>query len=230
MQVNPRQLGLLLPQWLSERFGVRFERGARVMSCEGGEVTAGRRRALFDHVWLTPGADTETLYPEALQALGLRRCKLQMMRTAPVGWSGPVLAGGLTLTHYESFASCPGLARVRERLVNQWPLQAKFGVHVLVSRHDQGQMVIGDRTRYDEAITLFDQPAIDDLVLEYMRTFVDVPALAIAERWHGIYLKRAGAPFVITSPEPSVTIVCALGGHGMTLAFGLAEELIAQAE
>ena len=149
-----------------------------------------------------------------------------MMRTAPVGWHGPVLAGGLTLTHYEAFAQCASLTALRNRLVHDWPMQTACGVHVLVSRHDEGQMVLGDSHEYDDAVTPFDKPAIDDLVIDYMRTFVDAPALRVVERWHGVYVKRAGAPYLVTSPEPSVTIVCGLGGHGMTLAFGLAEEVV----
>ena len=105
-------------------------------------------------------------------------------------------------------------------------MQTAVGVHVLVSRHDEGQVVLGDSHEYDAAVTPFDKPAIDDLVIDYMRTFVDTPPLPIVERWHGLYVKSVNAPYVVTSPEPAVTIVAGLGGHGMTLAFGLAEDLV----
>ena len=125
--------------------------------------------------------------------------------------------GGLTLAHYDCFASCPSLPRLKTRLVHNWPMQAAFGVHVLVSRHDEGQVVIGDSHEYDAAITPFDKPPIDDLVLDYLRTFIDAPPFHIAERWHGVYVKSASAPYIVNSPEPDVTIVAGLGGHGMTL-------------
>jgi glycine/D-amino acid oxidase-like deaminating enzyme len=150
------------------------------------------------------------------------------MRTTPMGWSlGPVLAGGLTLAHYECFRACPSLPGLRARLADAWPAHVAFGVHVLVSQHDQGQLVIGDSHEYDGAITPFDKPAIDELVLAYLRTLFDAGDFRIAERWHGIYVKHPDAPYCVFSPEAGVTAVAALSGHGMTLSFGLAEQVVA---
>jgi D-hydroxyproline dehydrogenase subunit beta len=227
LQVNPRQVMQRVPLWMREQLGVHFEPDTRVTSCSGGVVRAGQRSWDADRVWLATGADLQTLYPEAFASLGLRRCKLQMMRTAPVAGSlGPVLAGGLTLGHYDCFAECPSLPVLKARLAHEWPAQTAFGVHVLVSQHDQGQLVLGDSHEYDAAITPFDRPEIDELVLDYLRTFVDVSPFHIVERWHGIYVKHPTAPYRVFSPEAGVTAVAALGGHGMTLSFGLAEHVV----
>src|SRR5262249_17797836 len=113
LQINPRQVIQRLVPWLAERFGGRFEFGARVTSCRGRQIAAAGRTWTFDHIWLASGTDTQTLYPAAFAVHGFRKCKLQMMRTSPVGWRlGPVLAGGLTLGHYESFRVCPSLPRL----------------------------------------------------------------------------------------------------------------------
>ena len=120
------------------------------------------------------------------------------------------------------------LPSLKARLAASWPAQTAFGVHVLVSQHDRGELVLGDSHQYDAAITPFDRPAIDELVLEYLRTFVDVSHLEIAERWHGIYVKHPTEPYCVLAPEDGVTAVAALGGHGMTLSFGLAEHVVRQ--
>jgi FAD dependent oxidoreductase TIGR03364 len=229
-QVNPRQVIQRVAAWMQERWQVHFERGTRVTSCDGGVVRAGQRTWPVDHVWLAAGADLHTLYPDAFAALGLRRCKLQMMRTRPVDWSlGPILAGGLTLAHYECFAGCASLPALKTRLADQWPAHREFGVHVLVSQHDRGELVLGDSHEYDDAITPFDKPAIDALVLAYLRTLVDAGDFSIAERWHGIYVKHPHEPYCVFAPDAGVTAVAALGGHGMTLSFGLAEHVVSQA-
>ena len=46
--------------------------------------------------WICSGHDLETLYPQELAAAGMVLCKLQMMRTHPIGgWRlGPTLATG----------------------------------------------------------------------------------------------------------------------------------------
>jgi FAD dependent oxidoreductase TIGR03364 len=227
VQVNPRQLLVQLPQWLTERWGVRFERDTRVTSCSDGTVRSGRRTWKADHVWLATGSDLRTLYPEAFAALGLRRCKLQMLRTAPLSWRvDTILAAGLTLGHYESFAACPGIHALKARLQREWPVHVAYGVHVLVAQHDTGHLVIGDSHEYDDHVTPFDKPEIDKLVLGYLDTFLNIGPVPIVERWNGVYVKHPREPFCVTHPEPDTTAVSALGGHGMTLSFGLAEQTV----
>ena len=47
------------------------------------------------------------------------------------------------------------------------------------------------------------------------------------QSWHGIYPKRTnGETEFIHHPQQGVTIVNGIGGAGMTLSFGLAEEVI----
>lgn len=230
VQIDPRQALPLIGRLLEAQSGVRIETGTRIITCGGGEVRSGDRRWPVDRVWLATGDDAQTLYPGQFAALGLRRCKLQMMRTTPVAWSqGPILAAGLTLGHYESFRGCGGLAALTQRLAKEWPRQVAAGVHVLVSQHEAGHLVIGDSHEYDGDVSPFDKPGIDELILAYLRTFVAAEVGPIVERWHGVYLKHPTAPYVVWSPERGVTGITALGGHGMTLAFGLAEQVVARA-
>ncbi len=53
-----------------------------------------------------------------------------------------------------------------------------------------------------------------------------IESLTITERWNGTYAKSTAGENLIISPERNVKIVNALGGAGMTLSFGLAEELV----
>jgi FAD dependent oxidoreductase TIGR03364 len=227
LQVDPRQTLRCLRRWLEARWGVGVHLGVRVTACGGGSVRSGSRTWPADRVWIAAGDDLRTLYPDQYAALGMRRCKLQMMRTGPAPWSlGPILAAGLTLGHYESFAACPDLPALKLRLAAEWPRQVAAGVHVLASQHEDGHLVIGDSHEYDGDAWPFDKPALDDLVLNYLQTFVAAELPPILERWHGMYVRHPTAPYVAWTPEPGVTAITGLGGHGMTLSFGLAEELV----
>ena len=42
----------------------------------------------------------------------------------------------------------------------------------------------------------------DELILRYLRTFIHIPDLHIASRWHGIYLKHPTEPYVQADPRP----------------------------
>ncbi|MEX0979329.1 MAG: FAD-dependent oxidoreductase, partial [Pirellulales bacterium] len=173
------------------------------------------------------GDDLQTLYPETLSAAGLVRCKLQMMRsTARSARLGPMLAAGLTLRHYQNFNDCPSLDVVKSRVALETPEYDRFGIHVMASQNAAGELVIGDSHEYEGAIEPFDKPEIDRLILDYLHTFLDVPDLQIAARWHGIYAKHPREPYLIAHPAPGATVVTGVGGAGMTLSFGLADEVV----
>jgi FAD dependent oxidoreductase TIGR03364 len=226
--VDPRQAVARLPAWLQETFGVELHYGTTVCAAEPGRV-----RTTAGHTWdvgrtiVCGGVDFQTLFPEVFAAAGLRRCKLQMMRTAlqPGGWRvGPHLAGGLTLCHYAAFQVCPTLPALRHRLSTELPDYVRHGIHVMVSQNHLGEVVIGDSHEYDDAIEPFDKSEIDRLILDYLRRLAVLPDERIAARWHGEYAKHSSLPWFVAEPLPGVALMAALGGAGMTLAFGVAEE------
>jgi glycine/D-amino acid oxidase-like deaminating enzyme len=153
-----------------------------------------------------------------------------MMRSQPYGQErqiGPMLASGLTLRHYAAFQNCPTLPALRRRVSEESPWFDRYGIHVLVSQNGRGELTIGDSHEYGAAIEPFDKTEVDEYILDYLKTFVDVPGLRIASRWHGTYAKHPKLPYVLVHPLPGVTAITGVGGAGMTLSFGLAEQVVA---
>lgn len=230
VNVDPRQAIPAVTDVLAADFGVELVYGAAVrdialptVSTTAGDWTAQR-------VVVCSGNEFQQLYPQVFVDSGVRHCKLQMMRTMaqPAGWAlGPVLCAGLTLLHYPAFAQCPSLERVRERFARERPEQLRHGIHVLVSQSATGEVSIGDSHAYAQTHDPFEHEAIDQLILDYFTTFASLPRPAIGHRWHGIYPSLPdGRSDLIAHPEPGVTLVNGLGGAGMTLSFGLADELV----
>jgi glycine/D-amino acid oxidase-like deaminating enzyme len=151
-----------------------------------------------------------------------------MMRAELAGASarlGPMLAAGLTLRHYKAFEGCPTLASLRARVARETPELDRYGIHVMASQNGRGEVVIGDSHEYDRAIEPFDKAEIDALILDYLRTFLDAD-VRVTSRWHGTYAKHPAQPYLCAFPAPGVTAVTATGGAGMTLSFGLAEQVV----
>jgi FAD dependent oxidoreductase TIGR03364 len=230
LAVDPPRVIPLLASWLEREYGVAFAFGTTVHRYEDERLITSAGVWDVPGVVVCAGADFHEVFPEAFAKADLIRCKLQMMRSQPYGDRfriGTHLAAGLTLLHYPSFASCPTLPALASRLTTLMPEHRRFGVHVLVSQTEAGELIIGDSHEYGDAIEPFDRPAIDELILDYMRTFVDVPDLSIAARWHGVYAKHPTEPYVVAGKEVSPTrAVTGVGGNGMTLSFGVAERVI----
>jgi glycine/D-amino acid oxidase-like deaminating enzyme len=96
----------------------------------------------------------------------------------------------------------------------------------MLAQNGQGELVIGDSHTYGRTLLPFASEEIDNTILDYLDTFAQAPDRRIAERWVGTYAKRPGHTEFVAHPTEHVTIVNALSGAGMTLSFGLAEEVM----
>ncbi len=224
--VDPREVMSRLPTWLRDQYGVEFHFNTTVTGYDRPNVFAGDLTLQADYLWVCTGDDLQTLYPSFYRELGLRHCKLQMMRSQPLepGSIGPLLASGLTLRHYASFGDCPTLPALKERVATEMPDYDRFGIHVLIAQNGRGELSLGDSHEYDDDIDPFDKPEIDRLILNYVEQLLTIPELRIVSRWNGTYCKHPSKPYVVDSPEPGATVVSGAGGAGLTLSFGLAEE------
>lgn len=231
MTVNPRQASATIARYLEEEMNVVFRFGTAVNSISHPYIQTKDEKWKIEQVFVCSGADFETLYPAEFAAAPLKKCKLQMMRTIPQpgNWQlGPALCAGLTLTHYAAFESCSTLEALKQRFAATMPDYVKWGIHLLISQNGNNELTIGDSHEYGPDFEPFDKAWINELILDYMHTFLQAPAFTIQEQWHGIYPKLTnGQTDLVFSPEEHVTIVNGLGGAGMTLSFGLAEEVTA---
>jgi FAD dependent oxidoreductase TIGR03364 len=228
--VNPRTAVRAIPEWLGRTLGVecRFQTLVTGVDADRIITTAHGNAERFDRVVVCGGADVQSVFPDILASSGLRPCKLQMLKVnAPApGWKlGPHLASGLTLRHYQNFHVCPALVDVRQRVARETQELDRYGIHVMASQNDQGELILGDSHEYDADIEPFDKSIIDDLILRELRRLLCLPDWTVVERWHGVYAKRTDGPFWEAEPHPGVHLCTGLGGAGMTMSFGVAERL-----
>ncbi len=227
--VDPREAIATLPSILHALFNVEFHFGATVTDIAYPTLTVNGTPWKADHIFVCSGADFETLYPDLYRNSGITKSKLQMMRTSPQpsGYRiGPALCGGLTLTHYAAFAHCPSLPVLKQRFQQDLPFAVDWHIHVMMSQNGLGELILGDSHEYGMVFDPFDRADINTFILNYLQGFAKVPSLEITDTWHGIYAKLPGQTEFIAHPETGVTVVNALSGAGMTLSFGLAEDVV----
>ena len=230
MIVDPREAIAGIPAYLSEKYGVRFIWNTAISEVSYPTVKSGKRQWAAEEIFVCSGQDFETLYPEKFSETAITKCKLQMLRleSQPDNWKiGPALCGGLSLIHYDGFKSAPSLGKLKGRYHAEFSEYLKWGIHVMASQNGSGEITVGDSHEYALTFDPFDREFINTLIMDYLATFAEFKSQKVFQTWHGIYPKMTnGNTEIVLRPEQGVTIINGLGGAGMTLSFGLCDEVI----
>ena len=233
MLIDPREAIATLPEYLEEKYAVEFYWNKCVSYITDQTVYIGNEEEHeADIIFVCSGADFETLYPEEFAKLPITKCKLQMLRTSPMPERYRIktaICGGLSLLHYNSFKAAPSLPLLQKKMADEMKEYLDLGIHVMVAQNGKGEITIGDSHQYGLQPDPFDRASINKLILDYLKTFLKLNGNPIAETWHGVYPKLTnGDTEIFFSPDPGVYILNGVGGAGMTLSFGLAEEVVDQ--
>jgi FAD dependent oxidoreductase TIGR03364 len=230
MIIDPREALQRVPDYLKEYLGVSFIWNTTITEIVGNRLKAGDQHFHADIIFVCSGPDFETLFPELLADQPITKCKLQMMRFSPEekDWRiGTSICGGLSLIHYQSFKAAKSLFKLKSRYNAEMGVYLDNGIHVMVSQNDNGELTVGDSHEYAHNFEPFDKTNLNELILDYLKTFALSSDWKMIQSWHGIYPKMTNsATELILHPQPKVYILNGLGGNGMTLSFGLAEETI----
>jgi FAD dependent oxidoreductase TIGR03364 len=233
MLIDPREAIAALPEYLEEKYAVEFYWNKCVSYIADQTVYIGNEEEHeADIIFVCSGADFEMLYPEEFTKLPITKCKLQMLRTAPMPERYRIktaICGGLSLLHYSSFKAAPSLPVLQKKMAEEMKPYLDLGIHVMAAQNGKGEITIGDSHEYGLQLNPFDRASTNKLILDYLKIFLKINGNAIAETWHGIYPKLTnGDTEIFFSPDPGVYILNGVGGAGMTLSFGLAEEMVEQ--
>ena len=229
--IDPRAGIKNLPSYLKDLHNIDIIWGTAVTHVTTNTVCTFNTYHHADLICVCSGADFETLYPTQFKALPIIKSKLQMMRFVPNDPNfriGTSVCGGLSLLHYKSFTASSSLDILKDKIMAEMPEYLQHGIHVMVSQNDKGELTVGDSHEYGLDFEPFDNHFINELVLKYLQKMMHTDQWTLQQSWNGIYPKMTnGATDVCLQVEPGVYIINGLGGNGMTLSFGFAEEVVA---
>ena len=230
MIVEAREAISALAKELEEQYGVNFHFSTAISRVENGKVWSGNRTWHADLIFICSGVDFETLFPEKFASLAITKCKLQMLRlqSLPEGKKiGAALCGGLSLIHYKGFEVGDALQALKQRYQSEMGEYLAWGIHVMACQNPQGEITVGDTHEYGLHLDPFDKGHLNQLVLDYLARFTVLDKYQVVQTWNGIYAKMTNGQTEYTEKvNDQLYIVNGLGGAGMTLSFGLAEEVV----
>jgi FAD dependent oxidoreductase TIGR03364 len=157
----------------------------------------------------------------ALAAAPLRRCRLQMMETAPTSERlATAIADADSMRYYPAF-DLPG----RAGLPPARPETVAWGMQLLVVQRAAGGLTIGDTHIYREPFDF----AVDETPFDHLRARVEsilgweVPP--VIRRWAGVYTQTTDDRLYYRERvDNEVWVVTGPAGRGMTLSPAIAEQ------
>ncbi|MGD0851868.1 MAG: FAD-dependent oxidoreductase [Acidimicrobiales bacterium] len=177
-----------------------------------------------DHVVLCLGATLSGFAAELFEGEPLRKVRLYMAETEPLGQSLTT-----SVANGDSFRYYPGFSEFAAEFLEEQPSPAAdFAIQLLCQQRLHGGLTIGD-THEPELPGLFetlDRPM--DIIEAAARRVIGSAMPRIERRWSGVYHQLADpAPDTIYFRKQvarGVSAITGAGGRGMTLAPAIAEE------
>lgn len=231
LRIDARTAVAKLARWLESDHGVALHFGRAALGVETGGVQTAEGPIAGDAVVVAPGSGLAALYPALAREARFRHCMLQMLRVRPpAGFPRlpAVVMGDLSIARYEGFASQGAAAGLKARLARECPAALAAGVHLIAAAGSDGTLVVGDSHRYADVPDSFASSNVERLVLDEMRAVLGMEGGEVVERWMGVYPVADAKPVLLASPAARVRVVDVTNGVGMSTAFALGEETVAE--
>jgi glycine/D-amino acid oxidase-like deaminating enzyme len=203
----------------------RWIPGRRVVEVTSGSVTDHRGDVHHASIVIVCTGDAHCALGgavgAALASAPVRRCRLQMMQTAPVREVLTTsIADADSMRYYPAF-NLPGRAHLPPPAEDT----ASFGLQLLLVQRAAGGLTIGDTHVYEEPFDF----AVEELLYDRLRHRAeqilgwDLPP--VVRRWAGVYSAPTDASVCVRlDAEPGVVVVTGLAGRGMSLSPAVAEQ------
>ncbi|WP_344339665.1 TIGR03364 family FAD-dependent oxidoreductase [Kitasatospora putterlickiae] len=197
---------------------VRDVIGENAVRDDHGDVHTGDLVVLCTGAWL--GGLVRELAPE----LPVRKVRLQMMQTDPLGEPLTTsVADGDSFRYYPAFAGT-ALDRLRE-VQPQSPVAAEHKMQLLMVQRLDGGLTIGDTHEYDQpfGFDVVEDPY--DHLVGVVEDLLGRPLPRIRRRWAGVYAQCVDTTRVVHRERvrDGVWLVTGPGGRGMTCSPAIAE-------
>ena len=229
LRVESREAIPKLARWLAEAHGVTFFHQTLVQAVDLPTVATTSGRLTAPRCVVCPGDDFLGLFRDRFAAYGLTRCKLHMMRVAPVralpSFTAAVMSD-LGLVRYLGYAELPEAAALKRRLEAEQPEHLAHGIHLIAVQSADGSLVVGDSHHYGPTPDPFGPSAVDELILDEFRRVVALPEPMVSERWIGTYASATDRLMLVDRPTENVRLVAITSGTGASTSFAIAEEVI----
>jgi FAD dependent oxidoreductase TIGR03364 len=178
-----------------------------------------------DFAIVCPGADHKRLFGEQLATEPIRRVRLQMASTAPLGEVLTTsIADGDSMRYYPAY-DVPAL----RNLPAQHPIAEASKMQLLLVQRVDGTLTIGDTHEYEEPFDFALREPEYQYLVEVASDILGRRLPELVRRWDGVYSQRIdGAVCERLRISDNIIVVTGPGGRGNSLSPAIAERTVVE--
>ena len=228
LRYETRSFCATLSRWLAETSGVQFLRGVHVRSVFPSRIDTSAGPVRAEAVIVCPGEEMLALFPSRIANYRLTRCRVQMLRVTPgrrMRLPVPVQTD-LGLLASPGFAELPEARHLALRLSSERGDPNAPNIRLLAVQTADRSLIVGDGRLTAPSPDPFMPANTEHHILSELDRVLDMPDRLVVERWTGTHVV-ADRPLIIDRPTDAVRLVMLTGGFGASMAFAVAEEVIA---
>lgn len=228
VRVESREALPRIAAMLAKKYDVEFMWQTAVTSVATPNVMTSRGLIEAEAVIVCPGDDGTSLFADRIAKYQVTRCKLHMLRVAPVApvQLGTAVMSDLGLARYLGYAELPEATALKARLDEEMSAFRENGIHLIVVQSADGSLVVGDSHHYSDTPDPFQDSDVVDLILREMDMVLDLGAYEVTETWLGTYASAPNIWRFTDAPDEATRIVMVTAGCGASTAFAIGEETI----
>jgi len=228
LRYETRSFCASLSRWLAETHAVTFMRGVHVRSVFPSRIDTSAGPVRAEAVIVCPGEEMLALFASRIANYRLTRTRVQMLRLAPgrrMRLPVPVQTD-LGLLASPGFAELPDARNLALRLANERGDPNGPNIRMLAVQATDRSLIVGDGRVTAPSPDPFMPANTEQQILGELDRVLDMPDRLVVERWTGTYVV-ADRPLIIDQPTDAVRLVMPTGGFGASMAFAVAEEVVA---
>ncbi len=228
LRYEARSLCAVLSRWLAEAHAVQFMRGVHVRSVFPSRIDTSAGPVRAEAVIVCPGEEMLALFASRIANYRLTRCRVQMLRVTPgrrLRLPVPVQTD-LGLLASLGFSDLPEARNLAVRLSAERGDPNAPSIRMLAVQTSDRSLVVGEGRLTAPSPDPFMPATTEHQILAELDRVLDMPDRLVVERWTGTHVV-ADRPLIVDRPTDAVRLVMPTGGFGASIAFAVAEEVVA---
>lgn len=228
--IDPLEAIPKLHQFLQNELGVVIRQQTVVSTIHNNLLSNGQEHWEAGQVFICTSTDYKALFPNSFLQHNLKEQLVHLLQIdlkTQKSTLGPSLFAAPSHLYMDSFTHCESLDLMKSKAYKDHPAMEQWGIQLKVSKTRNNQLLIGQSHEAPHSSIAFDKQKAQELLLKLFGKIYKSSGTQVVQNYHHRLCKMNPDHELVTKIDKHIAVICGENPSAMTLAFGLAEDVLA---